>query len=392
MHIVMVIDDNKTDLLIAERALEGTYRVLVEQDARHALEHLRSTTKKPSLILMDIEMRGMNGFELYSKLASDDNLNQIPVIFVSGISDTATELEAYQLGAVDYMEKPFVPEILKKKVGLHIGIVEDKARILEQNTILQDYNLQLQDYNGELQTRASEATKNLANLEYFIIGVLEDLITKKDGFTGSHCRKVSRYMEVLLKTMLRDGSARVPIKDLGIIIMSSQLIDMGKIGVPDRIVQKEGKYTPAEFDIMKKHTVFAAESIEKFTYLVPNSPFITYAYQMARSHHEQWCGKGYPDGLRGTDIPQLARIVSVCDVYDALVSKRTYKKEMNHEQACAVINQVSGIQFDPAVVNAFNKVSNEFYEISQQELSQQELFRQEMAEGNPAVVTSGSMA
>lgn len=372
MHIVMVIDDSKTDLLIAEKALEGNYRVLVEQNGKHALEYLRSASKLPSLILLDIDMHGMNGFEFYSKMASESKLKDIPVIFVSGLTDTATELEAYQLGAVDYMEKPFVPEILKKKVGMHIGIVEDKQKIIEQNNILQDYNVQLQDYNGELQTRASETTKNLANLEYFIIGVLEDLITKKDGFTGSHCRKVSRYMEVLLKRMMRDNLARLPIKDMSIIIMSSQLIDMGKIGVPDRIVQKEGKYTPAEFDVMKKHTVFAADSIERFTYLVPNSPFITYAYQMARSHHEQWCGNGYPDGLKGTEIPQLARIVSVCDVYDALVSKRTYKKEMTHEQACAVINQVSGVQFDPAVVAEFNKVSDEFREIYNQEKASSE--------------------
>ncbi len=368
----MVIDDSKTDLLIAEKALEGNYRVLVEQNGKHALEYLKSASKLPSLILLDIDMHGMNGFEFYSKMASEPKLKDIPVIFVSGLTDTATELEAYQLGAVDYMEKPFVPEILKKKVGMHIGIVEDKQKIIEQNNILQDYNVQLQDYNGELQTRASEATKNLANLEYFIIGVLEDLITKKDGFTGSHCRKVSRYMEVLLKRMMRDNLARLPIKDMGIIIMSSQLIDMGKIGVPDRIVQKEGKYTPAEFDAMKKHTVFAADSIERFTYLVPNSPFITYAYQMARSHHEQWCGNGYPDGLKGTEIPQLARIVSVCDVYDALVSKRTYKKEMTHEQACVVINQVSGVQFDPAVVAEFNKVSDEFREIYNQEKASSE--------------------
>ena len=179
-------------------------------------------------------------------------------------------------------------------------------------------------------------------------------------------------MEVLLKRMMRDNLARLPIKDMGIIIMSSQLIDMGKIGVPDRIVQKEGKYTPAEFDVMKKHTVFAADSIERFTYLVPNSPFITYAYQMARSHHEQWCGNGYPDGLKGTEIPQLARIVSICDVYDALVSKRTYKKEMSHEQACAVINQVSGVQFDPAVVAEFNKVADDFREIYNQEKASSE--------------------
>ncbi|MBR1523714.1 MAG: response regulator [Lachnospiraceae bacterium] len=363
MHIVMVIDDSPTDLLVAERALEGSYRVMTEQNGRHALDYMKKVSRLPSLVLLDIDMKAINGFELFSKMMADPRLKEIPVIFVSGSSDVATELEAYQLGAVDYVVKPFVSEILKKKVDLHIGIADDKAKIAEQNQTLQDYNLQLQEYNNELQGKASEALSKVGNLEYFIVGMIADLITKKDGFTGSHCKKVSKYMEVLLKKMMRDGSARYPITDLNLILMSSQLIDMGKIGLPDSIIQKEGKYTPDEFDTMKQHTLFAADSIQKFSYLLPNSPFITYMYQMTRSHHEQWCGRGYPDGLRGNEIPQLARIVAVCDVYDALVSKRSYKQAVTHEQACAILNQAAGIQFDPNVVAAFSTVQGEFKEL-----------------------------
>ncbi len=364
MHTVMVIDDSMTDLLVAEKALEGSYRVMIEQNGRHALDFLTKTSKLPSLILLDVDMSTINGFEVYSKIAANPKLSNIPVIFVSGNSETSTELEAYQLGAVDYVVKPFVSEILKRKVSLHIGIIEDKAKIVEQNETLNDYNEQLQEYNDELQNKASKAVKNVVHLEYFIVGVITDLITKKDGFTGEHCKKVSKYMEVLLKQMMRDGTARYPISDIDLILTSSRLIDMGKIGVPDAIIEKVGKYTPEEFEVMKQHTIIAADSIQKFAYLLPDSPFITYMYQMARSHHEQWCGRGYPDGLMGVNIPQLARIVAVCDVYDALISKRTYKKEMSHEQACNIINQAAGIQFDPGVVAAFNKVSEEFKNIS----------------------------
>ncbi|MCR5488341.1 MAG: response regulator [Lachnospiraceae bacterium] len=364
MHTVMVIDDSRTELIVAEKALEGSYRVLCEQNAKHALEILKKTAKKPSLILLDIEMPVFNGFEFFSQIRADDKFKEIPVIFVSGNSDTATELEAYQLGAVDFVVKPFVAEILKRKVNLHIGIVEDKLKLKGQNITLQDYNEQLQDYNDELQTKASGAIQHAQHLEYFIIGIITDLIAKKDGYTGVHSKRVSQYMSILLRQMMKDGTARYPIKDIDLILMSAQLFEMGKIGLPDIILEKVGKYTPEEFELMKMHTIYAADSIEKFAYLLPDSPFITYIYQMARSHHEQWCGKGYPDGLAGPHIPQLARIISVCDVYDALVSKRPYKKEMTHEQAFSIINQASGIQFDPQIVEAFNKVHMDFYDIS----------------------------
>ena len=364
----MVIDDSMTELVVAEKALEGSYRVMLEQNGRHALEYLKKLTRLPSMVLLDIDMPVINGFEIFSQMRADDALKEIPVIFVSGTNDVATELEAYQLGAVDSMVKPFVAEILKRKVNLHIGIMEDKKKLSSINTTLEDYNEQLQDYNDELQSKASQATQNVQQLEYFIVGLISDLITKKDGYTGLHCKRVAKYMEIILRQMMRDGIARYPIKDIELILMSAQLFDMGKIGVPDGILEKVGKYTPEEFEIMKKHTVMAADSIEKNAYLLPNSPFISYTYQMARSHHEQWCGRGYPDGLAGTNIPQLARIIAICDVYDALVSKRSYKNAMPHEQAYSIINQAAGVQFDPQVVAAFNKVHADIYDASQMEI------------------------
>ena len=368
MHTVMVIDDNMTELIVAQKALEGLYRVMIEQNGRHALDYLKKATVMPSLILLDIDMPAINGFEVFSQMVADTKMKDIPVIFVTGTDDPSTELEAYQLGAVDFIVKPFVSEILKRKVNLHIGIVDNKKKLLGQNSSLQDYNEQLQNYNNELSSNALIQSQNFQHLEYFIIGIITDLITKKDGYSGIHCKRVAKYMEILLKEMIAEGIVSYPAGDVELILMSAQLHDMGKIGVPDEILEKVGKYTPEEFEVMKKHTIYAADSIEKFAYLLPNSNFISYIYQMARSHHEQWCGNGYPDGKAVAAIPELARILSVCDVYDALVSKRTYKKPMTHEQAYSIINQAAGTQFDPQVVAAFNKVHVDFYDASMVEI------------------------
>lgn len=184
-----------------------------------------------------------------------------------------------------------------------------------------------------------------------------------------HCLRVSKYMGILLKEMLLSGiNFGISADDYEMIILCSQLHDMGKIGVPDSVLQKEGKYTDEEFVQMKNHTLLAANAIQKYAYLLPNSKFLNYTYQMARSHHEQYSGAGYPDGLQGNNIPILARILSVADVYDALVSERTYKKAFTHEQAYNIMTQGSGLQFDPQVVAAFQRVHMEFFEISQQNL------------------------
>lgn len=364
MHSVMVIDDSMTELIMVQKALEGEYRVITEQGGKAALEYLAKAKVMPSIILLDIDMPALNGFEVFSQLVADEKFKEIPVIFVTGNQDVSTELEAYSLGAVDFVRKPYVAEILQKKISLHVSIIDNKKKLQGRNISLQEFNEQLQDYNDQLQEEGQAQKVQIQRLEYFIIGMVTDLITKKDGYSGVHCKRVSKYMEILLRTMTELKMIRIPQEDFELILMASQLHDMGKIGVPDAILAKVGKYTQEEFDVMRNHTVYAADSIQKFAYLLPNNNFLSYTYQMARSHHEQWCGKGYPDGLAGAAIPQLARILAVGDVYDALVSERSYKKAFSHEQACQIINQGSGVQFDPQVIQAFNRCQNEFFAAS----------------------------
>lgn len=355
MHTIMIVDDNETELLIEQKALEKDYSIIPMTNSKQALARLAKTTLMPDVIVLDIAMPGINGFEMIMRLKTSEKAKGIPVIFLSGDLDNSTELEAYRLGAVDFIRKPVVADLLRKRVELQTRLIEHQR--------------QMDDYNQQLQQTAFFQTQNAMRLEYFIIGIITDLISEKDGYSGMHCLRVSKYMGILLKEMLLSGiNFGISADDYEMIILCSQLHDMGKIGVPDSVLQKEGKYTDEEFVQMKNHTLLAANAIQKYAYLLPNSKFLNYTYQMARSHHEQYSGAGYPDGLQGNNIPILARILSVADVYDALVSERTYKKAFTHEQAYNIMTQGSGLQFDPQVVAAFQRVHMEFFEISQQNL------------------------
>ena len=365
MHTIMIVDDNESELIIAQKALEKDYIIIPISNSKQALARLAKATNMPSLILLDIAMPGINGFEIIMRLKISEKAKNIPVIFLSGSPDHATELEAYRLGAVDFIRRPVVAELLHKRIEMQMRMI--------------DHQKQMDEYNQQLQQTASLQTQNAMRLEYFIIGIITDLISEKDGYSGMHCLRTSQYMGILLKEMLLSGiNFGIPAEDYEMIILCSQLHDMGKIGIPDHVLQKEGKYTDEEFTQMKNHTLLAANSIQKYAYLLPNSTFLNYTYQMARSHHEQYSGAGYPDGLAGNHIPILARILAVADVYDALVSERTYKKTFSHEQAYNIITQGSGLQFDPMVVAAFQRIHMEFYEVSQQNVKK--LAQQQMQE------------
>lgn len=353
MYTIMVIDDNEAELVTIQKTLEKDYTVIAMNNSKQALGRLSKATIMPDLIIADVALAGVNGFDLINRIKTNDKMKDINVVFISGDKDNATELEAYRLGAVDFIRKPIVGALLKKRVELQMDLF--------------DYKKQMNTYMGQLQQNANFHAQNSLRLEYFIIGVITDMISVKDGFTGMHSVAVSRYMGIILKEMLMSGiNYGIGSEDFELIILASQLHDMGKIGVPDSVLQKEGKYTDEEFALMKNHTVYAANAIQKYSYLLPNNKFITYTYQMARFHHERFDGNGYPDHLAGTNIPLLARILAVADVYDALVSKRSYKQPCTHEQAYNIITQGAGVQFDPTVVSAFQRVHADIYTASQQ--------------------------
>jgi len=343
MYTIMIVDDNDTELLIAQKALEKNYRIIAMNNSKAALQRLSKTTIMPDIILLDVAMPGINGFDMIMRLKASEKTKNIPVLFLSGDKENSTELEAYRLGGVDFIRKPVLPDLLKKRIELQ--------------TDLLDYKKQMNTYNSQLQQTASYQAMSAMNLEYFIIGIITELIAEKDHYTGMHVVCVSKYMEILLKEMLLSGvNYGIDPNDFEIILLSSRLHDMGKIGVPDYVLSKVGKYTDEEFAMMKRHTTMSANAIQKYAYLLPNNKFLYYTYQMARYHHERVDGNGYPDRLSGNNIPILARILAVADVYDGLVAERSYKKAKTHEEAYNIITQGAGVQFDPQVVAAFQRV------------------------------------
>lgn len=357
MYTIMIIDDNDTELLIAQKALEKNYRIIAMNNSKTALQRLSKTTIMPDLILLDVAMPGINGFDMMMRLKTSERTKAIPVMFLSGDKENNTEMEAYRLGGVDFIRKPVLPDLLRKRVDLQADLL--------------DYKKQMNTYNTQLQQTASYQAMSAMNLEYFIIGIITELISQKDPYTGLHCICVSKYMEILLKEMLLSGvNYGIDPNDFELILLSSRLHDMGKIGVPDYVLTKVGKYSDDEFAKMKSHTTMAANAIQKYAYLLPNNKFLYYTYQMARYHHERVDGNGYPDRLAGNNIPILARILAVADVYDGLCAERSYKKAKTHEEAYNIITQGAGVQFDPQVVAAFQRVHMDIYEAKNQ-ISQQ---------------------
>lgn len=342
MYTVMFVDDNENELLLAQRTLQDDFNFIPMNSAKAALTRLTKATP-PDLIILDVTMPTISGFEMIMRIKTSEKTKNVPVMFISGEKESGTELEAYRLGAVDFIRKPIVPDLLKKRVQLQTEHIEYKKSIEKQTE--------------GLQQTANFYAQNSIKLEYFIIGIITDLIAEKDPYTGMHAVGVSKFFEILLREMLISGvNYGIDSSDFELIILSSRLHDMGKIGVPDAVLQKQGKFTDEEFLQMKMHTVMAANAMQKYAYLIPNSKFLTYTYQMARYHHERFDGQGYPDRLAGQNIPILARILAVADVYEALTAERSYKQAMSHEQAYNIITKGAGVQFDPTVVAAFQRV------------------------------------
>ena len=353
MYSIMILDNSEVELVMIQKALEKDYNITAMNNSKQALARLNKATIMPDIVIMDVVLQGVSGFEVLTRLMTGEKTKNVRVIMVSGDKDASTEVEAYRLGACDFVKKPVSMQILKKRVEMQVELLEGKKK--------------MGSFSSQLQQSMVAAGQNTLKLEYFIIGVITDLITVKDTYAGMSALAVSRYMGLILREMLMSGiNYGIDSADFELIILSSQLHDMGKIGIPDYILQKTGKYTDEEFELMKRHTILAANAIQKYSYLIPNTKFLNFTYQMARFHHERYDGGGYPDHLMGVNIPILARILSVADTYDALVSTRSYKQSKTHEQAYNIITQAAGLQFDPTVVSAFQRAHADIYEMSRQ--------------------------
>lgn len=348
---IMVVDDNVTNLNVARKALENEYEVFLMLSGEKALKVIKRI--QPDLILLDVEMPGMNGFEVIEQIKKlGIPFDEIPVIFVTAKDDSNSEFEGLDLGAVDYVVKPFSFPLLLKRVELHLKLASQQK--------------ELQNYSQNLENMVETQIETIQKLQYAIVHVLADMVERRDGSTGAHLIRTSEYLKVLLKKAQEMNVYDGELCDAAIneYAHASQLHDVGKISIPDVILLKEGKLNTYEYEIMKTHTTVGEEAIRKAMNFVDDSAFLRVAADFIGAHHERWDGSGYPRGLKGEEIPICGRLMAIADVYDALISMRSYKPAFSHEETLRIMNDGDGRHFDPVLMKVFREVHEEFKQIS----------------------------
>lgn len=349
---ILVVDDTPDNLTLMSGLLKDMYRVKVSNRGVKALE-IASTVPQPDLILLDIMMPEMDGYEVCRQLKANPDTESIPVIFLTAKNETEDEAHGLQLGAADYLTKPVNPAILLARVKNHLQLkvhadfLEDKNKFLEQ----------------EIRRRTQEVTQ----VQDVTIMVLASLAETRDSDTGNHIRRTQYYVRALAEKLREEEQYKELLTDqyIDVLFKSAPLHDIGKVGIPDRILLKPGPFEGNEFEIMKQHTVLGRDAIEHAEdQLGVKVDFLKVAKEIAYSHQEKWDGSGYPDGLSGEAIPLSARLMALADVYDALICRRIYKEPMPHDQAVEIIKQGSGSHFDPTLVKHFEEIQNEFISIA----------------------------
>ncbi len=349
---VMVVDDTPQNLMLMTELLREDYRVIVANGGERALK-LAHGEPPPDLILLDIMMPDMDGYEVIRRLKADPVTSHIPVIFLTAKSEVEDETLGLQLGAVDYLTKPISPPIVQARVKTHLAL---KASA--------DF---LRDKSDFLEAEVKRRTRQVEAIQDVTVLAMSSMAETRDNETGNHILRTQRYVRRLAEQLRTHPRFEAVLTDdyIGQLFKSAPLHDIGKVGIPDRILLKPGRLTPEEFEIMKTHTTIGYESIVRAEKaLGMELDFLRLAKEIALSHQEKWDGSGYPQGLKGDAIPVSARLMAVADVYDALISRRVYKAPMGHEDTLAVMKEGRGTHFDPDVFDAFLQTQDDFRAIA----------------------------
>jgi putative two-component system response regulator len=333
MKTIFVVDDNDTNLMAAKTALDSSYKTFALPSAARMFKLAEKIM--PDLILLDIDMPEMDGFEAMQVLKTDGKLKSVPVIFLTAKNDEETEIRGFEMGAIDFINKPFSAPVLLKRMETHLEI--DKL--------------------------VKESLQSVKEIHNETISVLADIVESRDKVTSGHIKRTQKYLELLIAELIRIGTYADEIAkwDLSLLLPSAQLHDVGKITVSDAILNKPAKLTDEEFNMIKTHCIEGEQIIERIINKTRDDDFLNYAKRFAGYHHEKWDGSGYPRGLKDKAIPLEGRLMAICDVYDALVTERSYKKAFPREEAVAIIQNGSGTHFDPNIVEAFSNIAEAFW-------------------------------
>lgn len=343
---VLIVDDAPENLRILSESLRDIYTIMFAKNGQDALR-LAGNEPYPDIILLDVIMPGMNGYEVCRKLKGCPHTRDIPVMFITAQNEEADEATGLSLGAQDYIKKPFQASLVRNRVA---------------------NQLELKLYRDRLKDLVDERTRQLVLTQEATIHAMASLAEWRDPETGAHIKRTQNYVRVLAEHMatLPGYAERLTPGVISWLYLSAPLHDVGKVAIADAVLHKPGPLSDEEYEAMKEHTVRGRAVLASAEQLLGGNSFLKIASDIAYCHHERWDGKGYPRGLAGEDIPLPARLMSVADVYDALRSQRVYKPPMSHETAAKIITDGRGTQFDPTVVDAFTVVQDQFKNIANQ--------------------------
>ena len=347
MITIFVVDDNTVNLMTADKALSNSYNVVTFASASAMFDFLNNTTV-PDMILLDIMMPEIDGFEALRRLRVDTRYAAIPVIFLTSKNDAVTEALGFEMGVVDFIPKPFSELVLLNRIKTHLHIEE----IIAERTVIISRQTEM----------LKQRTEKLLRLQNSMTSVLASMVENRDKLTGEHITRTTAYLKIMINAMIDRGIYIDEIKnwDFDLVISSARMHDLGKIAVTDLILNKPEKLTEQEFEIIKSHAAAGEKIIDEIIKETGDEIFLQNAKLFAGYHHERWDGNGYPRRLKGTDIPLQGRIMAIADVYDALVAERSYKKAFTHEKAVEIILENKGKQFDPKIVDVFYEANHLF--------------------------------
>jgi len=352
-EVILIVDDLPENLSVLGNLLQSAgYRVKVA-NAGHIALHRAEQSPKPSLILLDVMMPEMDGHEVLQCLRENPATRDIPVIFLTAMSDGEDEERAFDAGIADYLLKPIKPAVVLARVRSQLLVRQARLLLMDQNMALE----------AEVERRMEENEM----IQMVSIRALAHLAETRDNETGNHIQRTQSYIRLLATRLSRHPrfAATLNNRYIEILARSAPLHDIGKVGIPDDILLKPGKLTPDEWEVMKTHTTLGCAAITLAERDIDGTvDFLSLAKEIVRWHHERWDGKGYPDGLAGEEIPIAARLMAVADVFDALISRRVYKEAFSFESVRKIISEERGRQFDPDVTDAFLSGCEEFEAIA----------------------------
>ena len=345
---ILIVDDSPEAVEVLSNALPKNYKRQVALSGDKAIKLLEKSEVLPDLILLDVMMPVMDGYEVCRRIKQDERFKEIPVIYLSSLSDTKDKVKAFKNGGVDYIEKPFQFEEVRARVDMHLR--------------LRFFQKELEKHNTNLKKMVEDQVKEISESQMATIFAMAKLAESRDNDTGAHLIRIQVFCRLLAKKLQVNSiyQDKIDADYIDNLEKASPLHDIGKVGIKDAILLKPGKLTQDEFEEMKKHTTIGADTLEEVYQKYPANYFIKTGIEIAKSHHEKWDGSGYPEGLSGEKIPLAARIMAMADVFDALHSKRVYKEAYSDEKTKAIIVTGRGKHFDPLIADAFLELEQDF--------------------------------